>query len=80
MPATADSRAVLRDALRQSLDGDETAEIVHILPCPSGLSQLEKSAWLMLQNWSCDAPLRNSHLSHAQYSRERLNHLLLELQ
>lgn len=80
MLVTADSRAVLRDALRQRLAGEHLADIVEVLPCPSGLSQVEKSAWLMLQNWSCDEPLRAKYPSHAEYTRGRLNHLLVELQ
>ncbi|QPC97841.1 hypothetical protein [Qipengyuania soli] len=76
MLVTADSRAVLRDALRQRLGGQRAAEIEQVLPCPAGLSQVEKSAWLMLQNWSSDAPLREQYRSLDDYSRDRMEHLL----
>lgn len=79
MLVTADSRAVLRDALRLRLAGEWSADIDETLPCPAGLSQVEKSAWLMLQNWSCDEDLRDRCLTHAEYSHDRLRHLLQQL-
>ena len=79
MLVTADSRAILKDALKRRLDG-QADEVEVSLPCPDGLTQPEKSAWLMLQNWSCDAPLRARYSTHAEYSRNRLRHLLNILQ
>ena len=80
MLVTADSRAILKDALLRRLDGQDADAGMEAIPCPAGLSQLEKSAWLMLENWSSDADLRREFASHAQYSRERLQHFLDQLQ
>lgn len=80
MGATGDSRSILRDALQRSLVGQPVRQIGEILPCPVALTQIEKGAWLQLQNWSTDEPLRvDSHL-HAEYSRKRLNYFLDALQ
>lgn len=80
MLPTADSRALLRDALARRLGGVPPSAMDDALPCPAGLSQVEKSAWLALQNWVSDAPLRDRFPRHAAYSRGRLIHLLAELQ
>ncbi|MEZ5682022.1 MAG: hypothetical protein R3E14_12105 [Erythrobacter sp.] len=80
MLVTADSRAILTDALERRLSGQASGKIADAIPCPASLSQLEKSAWLALQNWSSDEVLRESFASHAEYSRNRLKHLLQVLQ
>lgn len=80
MLVTADSRAILTDALKRRLGGDQAGEITEELPCPARLSQPEKSAWLLLDTWASDAPLREEFASHAAYSRDRLRHLLQVLQ
>lgn len=80
VPASTDSRAVLRDALRRQLDGEQPVAIGETLPSPAQLTQEEKSAWLMLNNWGCDAELRGQYVAHATYGRERLRHLLQLLQ
>lgn len=76
MRYTADSRAILKDVLRRCLCGEPAEEISELLPRPEGLSKIEKSAWLQLHNWSSERRLREETTAHAQYSRNRLTHLI----
>lgn len=79
MRYTADPRTILKDELRRCLCGEPAGEISELLPRPAGLSQIEKSAWLQLHDWSSDRRLRQVSTAHAQYSRNRLTHLISAL-
>lgn len=80
MSTASDSRAILKEALRRRLDEQPMQVKAEDLPCPAGLNQIEKSAWLQLQNWAWDEFLRKNFASYAEYSRNRLRHLIEVLQ
>lgn len=67
---------MLKDLLHDRLRGSSSLEIDETFPHREGLSQIEKSAWLQLRNWSLDEPLREISPAHMLYSRHRLNHFL----
>lgn len=79
MQSSADSRTILKDELRRCLSGQPAAEISELLLHPAHLSQIEKSAWLQLHDWSSERQLWQGSTAHAYYSRNRLTHLLSAL-
>ena len=76
MPSN-DSRSALAQALKRALEGEpQGALLKNEIGSLRNLSQLEKSAWLQLQNWAADESLRKQFPSHADFSRRRLSDLL----
>ena len=76
MSIRSDSRTMLTEVLHDCLSGSTSLEIDETFPQREDLSQIEKSAWLQLRNWSLDEPLREISPAHMLYSRYRLNHFL----
>ena len=75
-----DSRSALAEALRRALAGEhDPNQLRKVVSTPQSLSALEKSAWLQLQNWSADEPLRIQYPRHAEFTRRRLTGLLKRL-
>lgn len=76
-----DSRSALAEALKRALSGDHDPVCLQdSISSPQGLTLLEKSAWLQLQNWASDEQLRTQFAKHAEFSRKRMNELLVQLE
>lgn len=76
-----DSRSALAEALKLALAGDhDPARLGNAIANPQRLTAIEKSAWVQLHNWSADANLRAQYPQIADFSRRRINELLVQLE
>lgn len=64
-----------------ALAGDhDPARLGNAIANPQRLTAIEKSAWVQLHNWSADANLRAQYPQIADFSRRRINELLVQLE
>lgn len=82
MESGREKRRVLADAIRGALSGSEIPDSQYS-GLASGwrdLDQTERCALLQLKNWSEDRSLRDQFERHAEYSHNRLQGLLQDLE